>query len=46
MDAVSKPMMKPHKYTWGQILDVVWLGATLAGIWGSVICVLIGIIVI
>jgi hypothetical protein len=48
MDAVSKarlqPVMKPHKYTCGEILDVAWLGTTLAGVWGSVIGVLVSIV--
>jgi hypothetical protein len=44
MDAGLQPVMKPHEYTWGEILDVVWLGATLAGVWGSVLGVLISIV--
>jgi hypothetical protein len=48
MDTVSKallqPVLKPHKYTWGEIIDVVWLNATLASVWGSVIGILAGII--
>lgn len=39
-----QPVLKPRKYTWGEILDTVWLGLTLAGVWGSVAGVLVAII--
>ena len=47
MKSVQKqlqPVLKPRKYTWGEILDTVWLGATLGAIWGSVILLFAGII--
>jgi hypothetical protein len=41
----ARPPLKPRKYTLGEILDNVWLGATLTAIWRAVL-VLIGAIVL
>jgi hypothetical protein len=33
-------MQKPRKYSFGVLLDNLWLGLTLAAIWGAVLLVI------
>jgi hypothetical protein len=36
-------MLRPRKYSLGAMVDTIWIGATVAAIWGSVFVVIGGI---
>jgi len=42
--SLREPILKPRRYTLGEILDNVWLGATLAAIWGAVLVLIAAIL--